>query len=238
MSGPVDPRPGPDERFAAVSPSSGPGVQPYPRAYPPPAPAPPVPRRKVGRIVVAVAVAGVLLLVGAVVVVVVGVVVAQRGTAHSITIPAKAGNQVRLSTPVAKKVGDSVLHVAQSSDSTRIYAKAKVGVYGTSAKARPEVILVGLSVADSPELAREIRVRSAHTAMDTIVASAKLSGERDYPPGPFGGRLVCGNLNTGSRALATCFWLDRATFAIVYQIVGSPDSAAVVTKVLRAAAEK
>ncbi len=243
MTDPQPPSPGPDNK-----PVEGAAPPPPPASYPPrpgpyaatgyPVP-PPAKKSRTGLIVGVVAGVVVVLVVIAVVV---GVLVSHRSNhlaaEHTLSVPPKAGSYVRLSNAESQRLGRSVLTSARTSDSEGVYDSAKVGVFAKSASGQPEVILLGINVRDSKGLAREMGVRSLRSEADTIIGAAHLGGVKNYPSGTFGGELRCGTLNASGTSLPTCVWLDHSTLGIVYQIGGTPASAAGVAKDIREAGEK
>lgn len=214
-----------------------PGQPPQQGAFAPPAP--PAKKSRTGLIIGVVAGVVVVLVVIAVVV---GLLVSHRSNnlaaEHSLSVPQKAGSYVRLGDANAQRLGKRVLTSAQQSDSEGVYGSAKVGVFAKSASAQPQVILLGINVRDSKGLVREMGLRSLSAEADTIIGAARLSGVKDYPTGTFGGQLRCASLSAGGTTLPTCVWLDHSTLGIVYQIGGTPASAARVAKDIREAGEK
>lgn len=222
------PPPGQPGQFGAPGAYGVPG-------YPPPAP----PKRRTGRILAIVGAAVVVIIVAAVVIAtLVNKHSDKLAKEHTLAVPSKAGSWVLLTSDSANKVGDNIATAVKEQDTVGVWTNPKVGVYGKSASSDPEVILLGLNVADSKELTREMGTNSIEDESKEILKSAGLSDAQSYPAGTFGGVLKCGTLDEGTDKLATCIWVDHSTVGVVYQIGGTADTAATAAKEIREAGEK
>lgn len=208
------------------------GAPGYPMAAPPK-------KRRTGRIIgIVAAVVVVLIAVVAIATTVVNKHSDKLAKQHTLTVPAKAGDYVQLTNSTANQVGDSILSAVKDADAESVWSNPKVGVYAKSANGDPEVILLGLNVADSKELTREMGTNSIAEEAKVILKSAGLSSAQSYDAGKFGGELRCGTLDSGGTPLATCIWIDHSTVGVVYQINGQPSDTAAVAKTIREAGEK
>ncbi|MFL6055182.1 MAG: hypothetical protein ACJ72W_20075 [Actinoallomurus sp.] len=154
--------------------------------------------------------------------------------AHSIGLPASVGDYRRITGSVADRLAQNMRKSMGKSGST--YAKAKIGIYLKKGDAGQPLVFVGRSGGDIPDLAAELRARSASEEVDSISMGMGVTDTSDFPAGPLGGVLRCGKGVTGGNA--ACAWADGSVVGMVLTPTNSdPVSLGATTLALRNAAE-
>lgn len=198
----------------------------------------PVAQRRSGKVLAIAGLALVLVLVAA-------AVATRTFTKHdhdqtigrTFSIPTQAGAYVQQTGAQSADVGAGMLTALKGQDPTGLLGNPAIGVYGRDAGATPEVVVIGLDVADNKELRHEIASKSIGDEASYIFDKAGGTESAGYDAGSLGGALQCGVIAEPHGALGLCLWLDRSTCGIVLQVGGTPDQTADITRAIRAAGE-
>ena len=128
---------------------------------------------------------------------------------HTITLPTSAGGYERKQGNVADRLTAS-MRAAFSKDPTTaaLLGNAKIGLFTSGTK---QVVFVGIGANDSSALGDELRTHSASNEVDSIFTGAGVANATDYPTGPFGGALRCGQGSSSGTPMSICAWADSST---------------------------
>jgi hypothetical protein len=154
---------------------------------------------------------------------------------HTITLPDSAGGFSRTSGNVADRMTAS-LRSAFSKDPTTaaIFQNAKIGLFTSGDR---QVVFLGLSASDSPQLGTELGSHPSSFEVDSMFTGAGIANANDYPTGPFGGTLRCGQGSSAGTPISMCSWADSSTFGGIIGPNMAPLSLAPVALAFRNAAE-
>jgi hypothetical protein len=130
---------------------------------------------------------------------------------HSIDVPASIRDYRRIKGSAADRLVQNMRKSMGKSGNT--YAKAKIGIYLRKGNAGQPLLFVGMSGSDIPELAAELRSRSASEEVDSMFMGMGVTDTSDFPAGPLGGVLRCGKGATGANA--ACAWADGSVVGMV-----------------------
>lgn len=155
---------------------------------------------------------------------------------HSITLPDSAGGFTRTTGNVTDRL-ISAMRGGMSKDATSAAAlrNAKIGAY---TKGNQRIIFFGLSTADSSAFADEMKIHDPSLEVDSMFTGAGITHTDDYPAGPLGGVLRCGQRTAGSVHMSVCTWSDSSAFGSVFGPNMLPRRLAQTALGFRAAAER
>lgn len=161
---------------------------------------------------------------------------ADTTTAHTITLPSSAGGFSRTNGNVADRMTASLRSAFSKDPATAaIFQNAKIGLFTSGDK---QVVFLGLSASDSPQLATELSSHPSSFEVDSMFTGAGIANANDYPTGPFGGTLRCGQGSSAGTPMAMCSWADSSTFGGIIGPNMAPASLAPVALSFRNAAER
>lgn len=160
---------------------------------------------------------------------------ADTTTTHTITLPSSAGGFSRTNGNVADRMTASLRSAFSKDPATAaIFQNAKIGLFTSGDK---QVVFLGLSASDSPQLATELSSHPSSFEVDSMFTGAGIANANDYPTGPFGGTLRCGQGSSAGTPMAMCSWADSSTFGGIIGPNMAPASLAPVALSFRNAAE-
>jgi hypothetical protein len=167
---------------------------------------------------------------------------AADGVPHSIVVPSEFDDYHRLTGSVADRLIESMRKSAGSEGGTYAEAvnKSKVAIFTRNGDDTQRLIFVGVSGNDSPVIAAELRSRTPSEEVDSTFLGMGITDTKDFPAGPLGGVLRCGNgtVSGGTKA-AACAWADSSTVGSLLTPAGIElEDLAHTTLDLRSAAEQ
>lgn len=116
------------------------------------------------------------------------------------------------------------------------YAAAKIGFY-TTAGASP-LVFIGFSVGGTPQVASMLRSQPPSQGLDTFFLGAGISSTNDFPAGPLGGVLRCGQTTRASAPVTLCLGRLVGPGGVLAEANTSENELAGVTRAFRDAAER
>lgn len=156
--------------------------------------------------------------------------------AHTINLPDSAGGYTRTTGNVTDRLISS-MRQAMSKDAASGAAlrNAKIAVY---AKGDQRIIFFGLSISDSPAFADELKRGGPSAEVDSVFIGGGIAHTDDYPVGPLGGVLRCGQKTAGNLQMSLCTWGDSSTVGAVFGPTMVPRRLATAALDFRAATER
>jgi hypothetical protein len=165
---------------------------------------------------------------------------AVSGPPRTMTVPASSNGYMLMSGNVADRVAEEMKSsmTSKSNPGGNTFSNAKIGIYTKGSADQPSMIFLGLSAADTPAFAKELKNRSQSAEVDTAFIGAGIKDTKDFPAGPLGGVMRCGHKVEGAATLQMCVWIDHATMGLVLPIdAADEDAAAAIALKFRADAE-
>jgi hypothetical protein len=203
----------------------------YPAGMNPVGGPPPVQKRRTG-VIVALSIAGVLVLTVAALAII-GTNQKKKedkavsGPPRSLVAPTASGTYTVVSGSVADRVAESMKSaMTGKAGGQGLYENAKIGIYSNPPGGNPKLIFIGLSTADSPALLTSLKKSSASAQVDAAFLGAGIKDAQDFPAGALGGVMRCGHAQQSGATLHMCVWGDHATLGLVLPIDASDDAAA------------
>jgi hypothetical protein len=156
---------------------------------------------------------------------------------HTLTLPRTAAGYTRMSGNVGKRIVGNVRKrahksVAGSGPWASAYDVAPIGVYD-KAGASP-MLFIGFSADRTPQVAPMLRAQSPGEGIDSFLLGAGVSSTKDFPAGPLGGVLRCGQ---SRNSLIYCAWDDSSVLAVLAEANTTASKLAHVALAFREAAE-
>jgi len=215
----------------------------YPAGMNPVGGPPPMRKRRTG-LIVALSIAGVLVL-SVVALAIIGTNQKKKedkavsGPPRSLVAPTASGTYKLVTGTVADRVAESMKSAMTGKAGGRgLYDNAKIGIYSNPPGADPKLIFLGLSTADSPALRESLKRSSASAQVDAAFLGAGITDAQDFPAGALGGVMRCGHTDNSGTTLHMCVWGDHATLGMVLPIDASDDAgAAAIAATFRGNAE-
>jgi hypothetical protein len=136
-------------------------------------------------------------------------------TVHTIALPSSVDSYTHSSGNVADRMVSAMRdNFTKDPATAAIFQNAKIGLYSSGAK---QIIFVGLSTTDSPQLSTELHSHASSYEVDSVFSGAGIANANDYPTGPNGGTLRCGQGTSGGTPATMCSWADYSTFGMILQ---------------------
>jgi hypothetical protein len=225
---------------------------------PPPPPAPPVPARQSSLTTLIVGLAGVavILLAGGIVAVSVAgdrdqntaaaprisspssgtSSAAAAPTSTTLRSPKSIGSYRRETGNVAKRLIDDLRKDFADTyrDADKDASKMKAAVYSNDDD--DFLIFIGFTVVDSPGIGRELRSKSPSYTVDMMALGAGISNTKDFPTGPLGGILRCGQQRKEQGAM--CVWATQEVIGMLLSVELPHERLAKITLKFRKVAER
>jgi len=193
---------------------------------------PPLVQKRRTGLIVALSIAGVLVL-GVVALAVIGTNQKKKadqavsGPPRSLVAPTASGSYKLVTGGVADRIAESMKSaMTGKAGGQGLYDHAKIGIYSNPPGENPQLIFIGLSTADSPALLTRLKKSSASAQVDAAFLGAGISDTQDFPAGALGGVMRCGHAARSGTALHMCVWGDHATLGLVLPVDASDDAAA------------
>jgi hypothetical protein len=108
-----------------------------------------------------------------------------------------------------------LIGIGRSAD---VASTAKIATYERNGNPERSLVFIGLSALGGPAIAEELRTHSPAEEVDATFTSLRMSGARAFPAGPLGGVLRCGSrpIDAGGGGVPrTCVWADRWTIGAI-----------------------
>jgi len=158
-------------------------------------------------------------------------------TSLALTLPSSVSGYTRSTGNVADRLTSTMREsmMKGSPQEADAFAKAKLGLF---TKGDQKLIFIGVQGSDSPAFASELANKSPSDEVDSMFLGANVSNATDYPAGPLGGTLRCGQGVSGGTPTALCGWADHSVAALVLAPGMQPADLAPVTLAFRTASEQ
>jgi hypothetical protein len=157
---------------------------------------------------------------------------------HTLTLPRTAAGYTRMTGNVGKRLVATVRKRAKKQAANGAgswvgaYEVAPIGFYA-KAGASP-LVFIGFSVGTTPQIAPILRSQGPAHRLDSFLLGAGVSSTKDFPKGPLGGVLRCGQSRSGS---ILCAWADRSVLVVIAEADTTASKLAPVALAFRNAAE-
>jgi hypothetical protein len=112
------------------------------------------------------------------------------------------------------------------------FTKAAIGIYVNRAQSR--LIFFGFSVDRTPQIASAMHSATPGRALDDFLRGAGVSSTKNFPAGPLGGAVRCGQ---SRNSLMVCAWLDSSVLVMLLEPDTTATTLAGVTLDFRKVAE-
>jgi hypothetical protein len=96
------------------------------------------------------------------------------------------------------------------------------------------IVFIGFSVQGTPQVASILRSESSGQRLDSFLLGAGVSSTKDFPAGPLGGVLRCGQ---SSESITFCAWDDSSVLVVLAEADTNASKLARVALAFRTAAE-
>ncbi|HZE31815.1 MAG TPA: hypothetical protein VE198_10305, partial [Actinoallomurus sp.] len=165
------------------------------------------------------------------------------GVPHSLTVPRSVGIYRRLTGSVADRITKTMRKsMEQSEDGAEnadVYTKARFAIYTKDGDVQHMLIFVGMSGADSPAIAEELKSDPPSEEVDSMFVGMGIGDAKDYPAGRLGGALRCGKGPMSGTTATACAWADSSVAGLLIAPgSGSAPALAKTTLDLRNSAER
>lgn len=136
---------------------------------------------------------------------------------RTLSLPATAGNYVRISTVNGAHIGSIVgSNGTFGSIPTSDVLKARIGLYGPTPSSPPTALFIGFAGSDSPTIGRQLRSENASQVTADVLAGAHASPSSvAVDAGPLGGSLRCSALAVAGLTAEVGVWADSDTLGLV-----------------------
>jgi hypothetical protein len=158
--------------------------------------------------------------------------------AHTLTMPRAAGGYTRMTGSVGKRIVAGMRQRA-TKDAGELgdpwksaYEAAQFGIYVNPSQLR--IVFIGFSADRSPEFAYILRSSSRADEFDGFLRGAGVSSTQDFPAGPLGGVMRCGQ---SPDSFTICAWIDSSVLVMLISSDSTPSTLATVALEFRKVAE-
>jgi hypothetical protein len=153
-----------------------------------------------------------------------GTISTGAGGNHRLTLPEHTDGYVRITTPVAVDLGDTLTEQLKSGGG-QLWSKPIVGIYGRAATGTPSLVFIGGDGSSNPNFRSQLGAASPKVAIDSFMAGAHVAQVSDLPAGKFGGLLRCG---PGPGDEIACAWVDGSTLGtlVLLHVTSLPEAGA------------
>jgi hypothetical protein len=150
----------------------------------------------------------------------------QGGPMHTLSVPDSAGGYDRGTSGAANRAiaGIRASMVKAQPSYAGIYQKAKIGLYRKPGTPADQLIYMGMSAGEEPELDAALRNVATKTIATVIIENLGVENATDQSPGPLGGVLRCGQAVQSGVPVSACGWVDGSTLGIVVLRPGVADT--------------